>query len=234
MHNNSTPIKENKQNIIKNSIKKIIRKKKKRNLICYTSPTSLIAEQFRTIRTNIQIVMGEGKGQTILITSSQLDEGKSTMLANLAVSISQQKGKVLLVDANLRNPYVHSIFKFPNKEGLSTLLKGEASLSEVVRYTGITGLDVLASGPIPTNPAEMLGSKEMKEFLGTIKDTYDIVLIDTPPVIESSETRILANLCDGVILVVQKGKTLLDKAIDAKKILEFANAKVVGVILNEK
>ncbi|WP_246943886.1 CpsD/CapB family tyrosine-protein kinase [Bacillus pinisoli] len=220
--------------VVKSSTKKLIKKKKKRNLICYTSPTSKISEQFRTIRANLRLVMGEGKSQTLLITSSQTDEGKSTVLANLAVSMSNQKGKVLLVDANLRNPYIHTIFRFQNKDGLSTILKGEAELHQVVRYTGISNLDILPSGPIPTNPAEMLASKEMEDFLKNITSKYDMVLIDTPPVLESAETRVLANLCDGVVIIIQKGKTLLDKAIDAKKVLEFANAKLVGVILNEK
>jgi capsular exopolysaccharide synthesis family protein len=230
---NKTLITE-KVEIVMNTTKKLLTKKKKRNLICYTSPDSKISEQFRTIRTNIRIMMRERKNQTLLITSSQMGEGKSTTLANLAVSISQQKGKVLIIDANLRNPYIHSIFRFHNKEGLSTILKGETEFKEVVRYTGISGLDVLTSGPIPSNPTEILGSIEMSEFLKSIINSYDLILIDTPPVLESSETRMLASLCDGVILIVQKGKTLLDKAIEAKKVLEFANAKVVGVILNEK
>ncbi len=214
--------------------KKFFTKKKKRNLICFTSPDSSISEQFRTIRTNIQIMMGEQKNKTLLLTSSKTDEGKSTILANLAVSLSQQKGKVLLIDANLRNPYIHSIFKFQNTEGLSSVLSSEVDFEKAIKFTGISGLDVLTSGPVPPNPAEVLGSAEMKKLLKSVVESYDMVLIDSPPVLDSAETRILAGLCDGVILLINKGKTLLERATASRKVLEFANAKLIGVILNEK
>lgn len=217
-------------------IKTLITKsqKKQRNLICFSSPDSIVAEQFRTVRTNIQILLGEKENQKLLLTSPGIGEGKSTIIANLAVSLAQQKSKVLVIDANLRSPYIHSIFKFSNSDGLSSLLVGKSSFNEVVRYTGINGLDVLPGGPIPPNPAELIGSTEMKKLLSEISHEYDLILIDTPPILESAETRILSGICDGVILLLNRGKTQLDRAIQSKKVLQFANAKLIGVILNDR
>jgi len=218
----------------KDSIKKIMSKDKKRNLVCFTDPGSIIAEEFRTIRTNMQILLDGNEGKTILLTSSQKGEGKSTTVANLAVSIAQNNRKVLLIDANLRNPYIHSIFKFKNTDGLTSVLKGDLELGDAVRFSGIKGLDVLTSGGVPLNPAELLGTQKMENLIKFPKNSYDVVLIDTAPILESAETRILAGLCDGVVLIINKGKTLIEKTRESKKVLDFAKANLVGVILNER
>lgn len=219
---------------IKKFIRKIMIKDKKRNLVCFTNPESRIAEEFRTIRTNLQIMMKGQKGQTILFTSSNKSEGKSTSIANLAVSIAQNNKNVLLIDANLRDPNIHTIFKFKNTDGLSSVLRGELDFSEAVRFTGIKGLDVLTSGEVPFNPSEMLGTKKMEDLIKFSINNYDVVLIDTAPILESAETRILAGVCDGVVLVINKGKTLLEKTKESKKVLDFAKANLVGVILNDR
>jgi capsular exopolysaccharide synthesis family protein len=212
--------------------KKQIRVMKKRHLVTYTQPESLISEQFREIRTNMKFI-NNSENKIFLITSPKNGEGKSTTISNLAVSIANQKEKTLIIDANLREPLIHSIFKIPNEIGLTNVLTGNATLEEAIYKTEITRLEVLTSGSTAFNPAELLETKRMKELLKSIAASYDIVLIDAPSVLKSTETRVLANQCDGVVLVVNRGKTEIEKAIETKKVLELAQAKIVGAILNE-
>ncbi|MGE7602891.1 CpsD/CapB family tyrosine-protein kinase [Peribacillus sp. NPDC097675] len=207
---------------------------KKRNLIAYSSPDSLISEQFRTIRTNIKFSAISKKRNIIMVTSPTAGEGKSTTAANLAVSMAQNKEKVLLIDANFRSPTIHSIFKISNKVGLTNILSEvlEPSLEETVYKTGMESLDVLTSGPIPFNPGEIIGLKVMQEFLTACEKVYDVILIDSPSILEFTDTKILANYCNGIVLVFNNGKTQLKNAIATKRILEFVEDKMVGVILN--
>jgi capsular exopolysaccharide synthesis family protein len=212
--------------------KKQISVMKKRHLVTYTQPESLISEQFREIRTNMKFI-NNSENKIFLITSPKNGEGKSTTISNLAVSIANQKEKTLIIDANLRDPLIHSIFKIPNEIGLTNVLTGNATLEEAIYKTEITRLEVLTSGSTAFNPAELLETKRMKELLKSLAASYDIVLIDAPSVLKSTETRVLANQCDGVVLVVNRGKTEIEKAIETKKVLELAQAKIVGAILNE-
>lgn len=210
-------------------------KLKKRNLVAFTNPDSLISEQYRAIRTNIKFSSVTKKRNIIIVTSPSSGEGKSTTAANLAVSMAQNKEKVLLIDANFRNPTIHSIFKIPNKVGLANILSDlvHASLEETVYRTGMGNLDVLTSGPIPFNPGEIMGLTIMKDFLNQCEKQYDIILIDAPSMLEVTDTKILANYCNGIILVFNKGRTELKNALTTKRILEFVEDKVIGVILNE-
>jgi capsular exopolysaccharide synthesis family protein len=177
--------------------------------------------------------INNSENKSFLITSPKNGEGKSTTISNLAVSIANQKEKTLIIDANLRDPLIHSIFKIPNEIGLTNVLTGNATLEEAIYKTEITRLEVLTSGSTAFNPAELLETKRMKELLKSLAASYDIVLIDAPSVLKSTETRVLANQCDGVVLVVNRGKTEIEKAIETKKVLELAQAKIVGAILNE-
>lgn len=216
------------------SKRKTLASSKKRNLVTYTNPDSIISEQYRTIRTNLHFINGDKKSNTLLVTSPSKYEGKSTTIANIAVSIAQQKEKVLLIDGNLRSPSIHQIFKTSNESGLTEVLSGKASFEETVFSSEIGSLDILTSGTIPFNPAELLGSKTMRELLEKVSLLYDIILIDSPSVLEVTDTKILANLSDGVVLVIRQDKTNKEYAVESKKVLEYAKAKVVGVILNEK
>lgn len=204
----------------------------KRNLITFTNPDSIISEQFRTLRTNIHISTNKKKS-IILLTSPKAGDGKSTAIANLAVSMALQKEKVLLIDANLREPYIQFIFKLGNEKGLADILTNNASFKDVVHHTEIGKLAVLTSGQISANPAELLGSEKMEELLKSALEEYDVILLDSPPVLEVTDTKLLASKCDGVILVLSQGRTALEKALDAKKALDFAKANLYGVILNE-
>lgn len=214
------------------SKRKLKNSTQKRNLITFSNPESLISEQFRTLRTNVHFST-EGKKSIILITSPSSSEGKSTTTANLAVSMAQQKEKVLLVDANLREPAIHFIFKKENSVGLTDVLKEEVSLKEAIIPTDIGSLDILTSGQMDVHPAELLGSKLLQATLQNALSVYDVILIDSPPILDVTDTKLLANKSDGVILVISQGRTEIEKAAEAKKALEFAKANLFGVILNE-
>jgi capsular exopolysaccharide synthesis family protein len=208
--------------------------RKKRTIVAYSHPESILSEQFRMIYTNINFLLSDQKNnQTFIVTSPIDGEGKSTVITNLAVSMAQQKKKVLLIDANLRNPVLHSFFNISNKEGLTDVLTGRKSFYEVIYHTEVWRLDLLPSGHIPYNPVELLGSQGMKDLLQKAKESYDFILIDSTSIIDVPDTKLLANLSDGVLLVLQNGKTNQGKVVEAKKVIEFAKAKLVGVILNQ-
>jgi capsular exopolysaccharide synthesis family protein len=206
---------------------------KKRFLITASNPDSIVSEQFRMIQTNIKFSMAGENSKIFLITSPSDGEGKSTTAANLAITIAQQKEKVLLIDANLRKPTLHSFFKAPNSNGLVDVLNGRISFHDAIIHTEIGRLDLLPSGHTPNNPVELLGSQMMQELLKTALRSYHAILIDSNAILDVTDTKLLANQCDGVILVIQNGKTKFEKAAEAKKVLEFAKAKLVGVVMNQ-
>lgn len=212
----------------------MVRKKKELGLVSHISPNSIISEQYRTIRTNIYFSSVDHKYKTLLITSPGYKEGKSTTVTNLAISMVQQGEKVLVIDADLRNPTLHATFNIDNTTGLTTALIGETSLGETVNSTEIEGLDIMTSGPIPSNPAELLSSTTFDQVIESVKGRYTVILFDSPPVLELTDARILANKCEGTILVVGSGKTQLEEAIETKRLLGLARANCIGVILNKK
>ncbi len=206
----------------------------KRSLITQHSPKSSISEQYRTIRTNIQFSAIDQELRSVMITSADPAEGKSTTAANLAVTFAQQGKKVLIVDADLRKPTVHYTFQVQNVYGLTNVLTKQKTLEAALAETNIDNLHVLTSGPVPPNPAELLGSHAMLDFIAKVENQYDIVLFDTPPLLAVTDSQILANLCQGSILVVASGKTEIEKVIKAKELLASAKGKLLGAVLNNK
>ena len=196
---------------------------------------SPISEQYRTLRTNIQFSNVDNEMRTIMITSSGPGEGKSTTTANLAIVFAQQGKKVLLVDADLRKPTMHYTFNLTNTFGLTSVLTKQVTLDEAITETKEQNLFVLPSGPIPPNPAELLGSKAMDHFFEeALQDVFDLIIFDTPPLLAVTDAQILANKCDGSILVISSGKTEKDMVVKAKEMLGTANGKLLGVVLNNK
>ncbi|MEE6451433.1 CpsD/CapB family tyrosine-protein kinase [Gottfriedia acidiceleris] len=203
------------------------------NLVTSKSPNCKVSEEYRTIRTNFLGTMEGRKVQSLIVTSPNYNEGKSTTAANLAISFTQLGKKVLLIDADLRNPKLFSAFNVSNSFGLSSVLTGDARLEDAIKQTEIKGLDLLTSGPIAVNAADLLSIKLMKTVIETATNLYDIVLIDTPPVLEVADVKIFSDYCDGVILVVRYGKSENNDLIQAKKLLA-ASSNLVGIILNNK
>jgi capsular exopolysaccharide synthesis family protein len=203
-------------------------------LFSMLSPKSQVAEAFRTLRTNIQFFNVGGVVKRILFTSAGPREGKSSTIANLATMMVQAGKRVLIIDADLRNPTQHKILGQANFEGLTTSLVDETlPILTYIQQTEQEGLDILTSGPIPPNPAELLGSKRMKQLLNEVIEVYDIVLIDSPPTIAVTDPSVLAQAVDGVVLVLASGEVSRDYALQAKEQLEQVGAKILGIVLNK-
>ncbi|MCG7343982.1 CpsD/CapB family tyrosine-protein kinase [Sporosarcina sp. ACRSL] len=203
-----------------------------RKLVTNTNPKSIVSEQFRTVRTNINFSMPDKELKTLLFTSSSPGEGKSTSAANVAIVFAQEGKKVLLVDADMRKPTMHYTFHMTNTTGLSNLLTKQSTLGEVTKVIEIEGLSLITCGPIPPNPAELIGSKSMDALLHELTSQYDLVIFDAPPLLSVADAQILSNKCDGTILVVNSGVTEKESAIKAKELLMAAKANILGTLLN--
>ncbi|MGB2991136.1 MAG: CpsD/CapB family tyrosine-protein kinase [Paenisporosarcina sp.] len=205
-----------------------------RHLITIESSKSPISEQYRTLRTNIQYASVDKELKSIIVTSPNPGEGKSTTISNLAIVFAQQGKKVLLVDADLRKPTIHYTFNINNSKGLTNLLMKQTTLKNVIQQTPVLDLFILPSGTIPPYPAELLESEAMSQLMDRLKVDFDLVLFDTPPILAVADAQILANKCDGSILVVKSGSTEKERAIRAKDILLNSRSKLLGVVLNNK
>lgn len=207
--------------------------KKGTTLITITKPNSVVAEQFRTIRTNIQFSMIDKELKSIIFTSSGPFEGKSTVAANIASVFSDQGKRVCLIDTDMRKPTVYRTFNLQNTVGLSSLITSRAlEIKDVVQEIEGTDLDVITSGPIPPNPSELLNSSRMNELIKKLEEEYDLVLFDMPPVVSVTDAQIMATKTDGVVFVVRRGIAHTDDVKHAKELLDMVHANVLGVVFN--
>lgn len=203
------------------------------SLVTVTQPNDVISEAFRQIRTNIQFSMVDQDYKSIMITSSGVWEGKSTVTANTAAVIAQQGLRVLLVDADMRKPTVAKTFGIDTTVGLTSLLTNrEANIMDTVNYVSEANLYILAAGPIPPNPSELLGSKRMGELIAEMEDLFDLVIFDTPPILAVTDAQIVATRVDGVIVVVRAGIANKNNVRKTKELLDMVNANVIGAVYN--
>jgi capsular exopolysaccharide synthesis family protein len=203
-----------------------------RELVTQVEPKSSFAEAYRSARTSILFAADQTPLNTLLVTSAGPREGKTTTAVNLAVTLAQAGNRVLLIDADLRKPRVHSVFSMENTTGLSKLLTESNDISDMCRKTVVPNLNVITSGPIPANPAELLASPRMKKLLAALEKSFDRVIVDCPPVISVTDASIISALVDGVVLVIGAGKTSRKVTILVKNRLDEAKAKLLGVVMN--
>jgi non-specific protein-tyrosine kinase len=203
------------------------------NLIAAHEPHSLVTEAYRNLRTNVRVTSVDEPLRTLVVTSANPSEGKTTTLANLGVVMAQAGNRVVLVDTDLRRSMLHKKFDVPNREGLTNaLLEDEPVLDGWLRETEIENLRVLTSGPLPPNPSELLGSQKMRKLIERLKDEADVILFDTPPVLMLSDASVLALETDGVLLIAEAGRTRRTAARQTVERLQELGVNVVGVVLN--
>lgn len=202
------------------------------DFITHYDSRSPVSEAYRAIRTNLQFA-GAGKQlKTLVFTSAIPGEGKSTTVANLAIAMGQDDKHILLVDCDMRKPVVHRRFGLLNR-GLSNCFAEDLPLKEVIQADVFPNLDVVTSGPVPPNPAELLGSKKMEALLQEAAETYDYVFLDMPPVLAVTDAALMSSRVDGTVIILGSGDIGPDEGKQAKSLLEKVHANILGVILNK-
>lgn len=199
-------------------------------LITLADPRSPVAEAYRTLRTNLLLSGANGPLCTLLVTSAAPEEGKSAMLANLAVIMAQGGRSTILVDADLRRPQQHEIFGVASEPGLTSMVLDKLD-EPPLAATPVPNLRLLPSGPLPPNPADLLGSRRMEAVVASLKGQADVVLFDAPPIIAVTDAALLGSLLDGVLLVISAGHTRREHAVQARQLLQKLHVNIVGTVL---
>lgn len=203
------------------------------DLVTVTDARSPASEAFRTLRTNLMFSQSVSAMRTLVVTSASPHEGKTTTASNLAVSFAQQGLRVLLVDCDLRRSRLHKVFGLPREPGISDFILGYETEDVVTHPTAIAGLYVIPSGKLPPNPAELLGSDAARRVFSTLIEGYDLVVMDTPPLLAASDAAILATIANGVVLVLRAGATEAAAAQQSVQQLQAVGARIVGAVLND-
>ncbi|MCB0036778.1 MAG: CpsD/CapB family tyrosine-protein kinase [Anaerolineales bacterium] len=199
------------------------------SLITLTDPRSPVSEAYRTLRTNLSFYSLDNPLRTLVVTSPAPDEGADEAAANLAVTMAQSGKRTILVECDLRRPSLHTLFGQAAEPGLTDMILGDSELP--LQKTEVENLWLLTSGPQPPNPADLLGSGRTDEIIAKLGQEADIILFHAPPVIAVTDATVLGSKVDGVLLVIQAGKSRRDHAQRAKEMLAKANVRIVGVTL---
>lgn len=195
---------------------------------------SRVAEQFRSLRTNIVFSFYSNKIKSIVVTSCLPGEGKSTVISNLAVAMASSGKHVVIVDCNFRNPTIHKKFAITNAVGLTDILNKDEEIEDIVVInTNIPKLYVIPSGPVGSNSSELLGSEKIKAILNALTTNFDMVLIDTPPILHLSDAQILSSLSQGTIIVTSYGISEKNVLLSAKDKIEKVGGNILGVVINK-
>lgn len=202
-------------------------------LISQLNAKSPSVEAYKLLRTNINFASADRPLQLIGVTSSGPGEGKSTVASNLAIAMAQSGQSVLLMDNDLRRSRVHKVFRMHKRPtGVTEILTGTSDIADCLQKTDIENLTILTAGAIPPNPSELLGSKKMQQLVQNLKEQFDIVIADLPPVISVTDALVMSPLVDGFIFVISSGSTDKRAALSAKDLLLNAKANIIGAVLN--
>ena len=207
---------------------------RQQNLVTMHNPHSTIAEVYRVIRANLDFMAVDQTIRSVVFTSTMPGEGKTVTAANFAIVNAQAGKKVVLIDGDLRKPMIHRTFQLSNQLGLTNVLIKQATLEQAIQPTLVDNLALLTSGPIPPNPAEVVGSQAMKDLIQMLLQTYDLVIIDSPPVMSVVDARLLGQEVDGVLFVVSAHQVSRSAMKKAKESLDLVGVRVLGTVLNKK
>lgn len=191
-----------------------------------------VTEAYKNLRTNISFALSTKKNKIFAISSALASEGKSTVAANIAITLAQNNNHVLLIDGDLRKPVQHRVFSLTNDLGLSTLISGTNTFKEIVHHNVIDNLDIVTCGPIPPNPSEMLGSDNMKQLLDQLSAHYDYIIIDTPPINIVTDCLTLLDSIAGVLLIAKFAQSTYDALQEAIEAIKMADGSLLGVVVN--
>lgn len=205
--------------------------KKYQELIEYHSQKPYFAEPYRTLRTNLHLLNSHNPLKTLLVTSSEPAEGKTTILVNLAISFSEEGKSVLIIDSDLRKPKIHKFFEIESYPGLTEILLGSKKLEEVIKNIN-THFNVIASGSLPKDPLKLLGTPMMKDFVNSLKPKFDVILFDSPPLLSAADAVLISKFVDGVIFVLNSGFVKEDIVKRAKEKFEKFKVNVLGMVMN--
>ncbi|MCY3781216.1 MAG: CpsD/CapB family tyrosine-protein kinase [Chloroflexi bacterium] len=202
------------------------------NLITLLQPRSAAAEAYRSLRTNLMFSSVEDPIHTLLVTSAARDDQKSMTLANLAVTFAQSGNQTILVDADLRQPKQHEIWALDKFRGLSAMMLEDSAITDPpLQNTDVENLQVITSGELPPNPADLLSGKRMNEIISALRDRADYVLFDSPPVLAATDAALLGIKLDGALLAIRAGDTRRDHTAQARQALERVHVRIVGAVL---
>ena len=210
-----------------------VRLQEERKFLLSSRSDFYVREAYKILRTNVSFALtGEEKSKVIVVTSSLQSEGKSITATNLAISYAMTDRKVLLVDCDMRRPKLAHLLNINSKVGLSNLLMDPALKEEAILHTGVSGLDILLSGDIPPNPSELLSSPRMQRLIAELREEYDFVILDSPPINMVTDAVVIAPQSDGVLFLVRANHSERGAVIHAVEQLEYAKAKILGFVLN--
>lgn len=202
-------------------------------LYVHEKPKSTISEKFRGIRSNIMFSNAENEIGSLLVTSEKIGSGKSTISANIAVTYAQAGYKTLIIDGDMRKPTQHYIFDLPNNSGLSNLIINKATYSDSLKETNVDNLAILTAGPTPPNPSELIASSKFETIFNELSDHYDFIVIDTPPVNTVTDAQVYAQTVKNCVLVIDAEKNNKIEVKKAKDLLNKADGKLLGAVLNK-
>jgi len=201
-------------------------------MICHEQPKSRVTEAFRQIRTSMMLSSSGGSPRTLVVTSPNPGEGKTTVTINMCISLAMHGSKTVLIDADLRKPSVHKVLQMPSAPGLSGYLSKNASFSEILHPSVVPNLTIIPSGMVPPNPTELLASDMLQDLISNLLKEFQYIIFDTPPVVEFADSRVLSSFTEGALLVMRQNYTTREAGLLAKHLLFQVNAKIIGAVLN--